>query len=182
MLEIKIPMGPELWDEEKEEFVEPEYKTVKLEHSLVSIYKWESKWNKPFLSSMDKTPEQNLDYVRCMCMTQNTDPEIFTHLSKDNMDAITSYIQAPMTATTIAEDPLERNSRPEILTAEVIYYYMIALNIPFECQKWHLNQLLMLIKVCSEKNKPQKKLSMAELAARNKALNEERRRKMGSKG
>lgn len=181
MLQVKIPLGPEEWDEEKQEFVEPEYKTLQLEHSLVSLSKWESKWGKAFLTKEEKTYEETIDYVKCMTLTQNVKPEVYQHITKSIFKEINDYIENPMTATTIYEDKSSRGSR-ETVTSELIYYWMIALNIPFECQKWHLNRLLTLIKVCNVKNTPPKKRSRRELMSRNAALNAARRKKLNSKG
>lgn len=182
MLRITIPISPEGWDEEKQEFVEPQYKTLQLEHSLVSLSKWESRWNKAFFSKKEKTYEETLDYVKCMTITQNVDPSIYRHLTTENIDQINRYIEAPMTATVINRDGHTGKGNREAVTAELIYYWMIALNIPFECKKWHLNQLLTLIDVCNIKNSPPKKRSRRELMSRNSALNAARRKRLGTKG
>ena len=181
MLQIKVPLIAERWDEEKEEFIEAKYQTLSLEHSLVSLSKWESKWCKPFLTKEDKTAEETLDYIKFMTVTQNVKPEIYDHLTADNIAEINDYIGAPMTATTFSDDRTSKNRR-EIITAELIYYWMIALNIPFECQKWHLNRLLTLIRVCNIKNSPPKKMSKQEIANRNAALNAARRKQLNTKG
>ena len=180
MLRITIPAA-ELWDELKEEFIYTKEQTLQLEHSLVSLSKWESKWCKPFLGKGTKTAEEILDYVRCMTLTQNVDPDVYMYLTKENIEQINRYIEAPMTATWFSEDQHAKPNR-EIVTAEVIYYWMIALNIPFECQKWHLNKLLTLIRVCNVKNQPPKKMSKRDIASRNAALNAARRQKFNSKG
>ena len=183
MLQIKVPVVPEMWDEEKEEFIPAKYKTLQLEHSLVSISKWESKWCKPFLSKNEKTAEETIDYVRCMTLTQNVDPQLYSHLTPKNIDEVMAYIDAPMTATTFSEDPTsKRNNR--VITSEIIYHWMIALNIPQDYRKWHLNRLLTLIRVCSIENQPSKgkKMSQREIMNRNRALNEARRKKLNSKG
>lgn len=181
MLRITIPITPEGWDEEKQEFVEPTYKVLQLEHSLVSLSKWESRWNKPFLSKDEKTYEETVDYIKCMTLTQNVDPEVYDHLTKANINQVNRYIGAPMTATTFSEDKSGKASR-EIITAEIIYYWMIALNVPFECQKWHLNRLLTLIKVCNIKNQPPKKVSKRDIMSRNAALNAARRKRLNTRG
>ena len=180
MLRITIPAA-ELWDEERQEFVSTKEQTLQLEHSLVSLSKWESKWCKAFLSKNDKTAEETLDYVRCMTITPNVDPNTYNFLTPDNIEEINKYIQAPMTATYFREDKNSKGSR-EVVTAELIYYWMIALNIPFECQKWHLNRLLALVKVCNIKNSPPKKYSKRELASRNAALNAARRKQLNTTG
>lgn len=179
MLRITIS-PPEQWDEEKNEFVYIKGQTLQLEHSLVSLSKWESKWCKPFLSKQEKTYEETLDYIKCMTLTQNVNPEIYRYLTNANIREINAYIEAPMTATTFSNDR-GKNNREQI-TAELIYYWMIAQNIPFECQKWHLNRLLTLIKVCSIKNTPPKKMSRGEIMRRNTALNEARKKKLHTRG
>lgn len=180
MLQITIP-AVELFDERISEFISTKEQTLQLEHSLVSLDKWESKWCKPFLSKQDKTPEELLDYVKCMTITQNVDPNVYQFLTDDNLRDINSYIEAPMTATTFSDDKNAKKNR-EIITAELIYYWMIALNIPFECRKWHLNKLLTLVKVCNIKNQPPKKTSKKDLLARNAALNAARRKQLNTSG
>lgn len=179
MLQIVVP-AVEMYNEQTNEFVIAKEQTLQLEHSLVSLSKWESKWNKPFLTKDKKTFEETIDYIRCMTLTKNVKPEVYLRLTPENIEEINRYIAAPMTATTINDrDP--RISR-EINTSELIYYWMIALNIPFECQKWHLNRLLTLIKVCSIKSQSPKKMSKREIMQRNASLNEARRKKLNSKG
>lgn len=181
MLQINIPLSPEGWDEEKQEFVEPIYQELRLEHSLISLSKWESKWCKSFLSSKDKTDEELMDYIHCMTLDEDIDPIVYNYLSSDNVNQINKYIEAPMTATYFSEDKGGKSNR-EIITAELIYYWMIALNIPFECQYWHLNRLLTLVRVCNIKNQPPKKMSRREIMSRNAAMNAARRQQMNSKG
>lgn len=181
MLRIAVPLTPEKWDEEKEEFVSAKYQILQLEHSLLSLSKWESKWCKPFLSNDNKTDEETLDYIKHMSLTPNVDPSVYDHLTAENIDAINKYINAPMTATTFFEDKNNKRNR-EVITAELIYYWMIALNIPFECQKWHLNRLLTLVRVCNIKNAPPKKMSKRATANRYAQLNAARRRQHNSKG
>jgi hypothetical protein len=180
MLQITIP-AVELWDESKQEFVNTKPQTLQLEHSLVSLSKWESKWNKAFLSKREKTFEETLDYVKCMTLTKNVNPKVYEYLSAENVDEINRYIEAPMTATYFMEDDDKGTSR-ETITSELIYYWMISLNIPFECQKWHLNRLLTLIKVCNVKNGPKKRRSQREIMKRNAAMNAARRKRLNSKG
>ena len=181
MLRIEIPLTPEGWDEEKQEFVEPKTQALQLEHSLVSLSKWESKWCKPFFSTTDKTFEEVLDYIKCMTLTQNVKQEVYDHLSENNILQINEYIDAPMTATTFNER-LEKGRSKEIITSELIYYWMIKLNIPVEFQKWHINRLLTLIRVCEIKETPPKKMSQAEIMRRNAALNAARRQQLNSRG
>lgn len=181
MLRITVTTCPESWDEEKQEFIPPKESSLVLEHSLVSLSKWESKWCKVFLSKNEKTEEEVLDYIKCMTITQNVDPDIYNHLSQDNVDKIKEYIDSPQTATVFSQERGGSGNR-EVVTSELIYYWMIALNIPFECQKWHLNRLLTLVRVCNIKNSPPKKRSKKEIMSRNAALNAARRKQLNSKG
>lgn len=180
MLQITVP-GRELYDEEKEEFITERDQVLQLEHSLVSLHKWESKWCKAFLGKAEKTDEEMLDYIRCMTMTQNVKPEVYDRISEENIKQVYEYINAPMTATCISEEP-KGKARSETVTAELIYYWMIALNIPFECRKWHLNSLLTLVRVCNIKNSPPKKRSKREILSRNAELNAARRKQLNTKG
>lgn len=179
MLTITIP-AVEMWDEKEEQFVYSPETTLELEHSLVSLSKWESKWQKPFLSGKEKTEEEVLDYIKCMVLTPNVSPDVYDHLTEDNIADINRYIDAPMTATTFSD----KNNKPsrEIITAELIYYWMITANIPFECQDWHLNRLLTLIKVCGIKNSPKKKMSKREIMSRNASLNAARKKQLNTRG
>jgi hypothetical protein len=181
LLRITIPAVEE-WDERKEEFV-PRMKeqTLQLEHSLVSLSKWESKWQKPFLSRAAKSYEETIDYIKCMTLTQNVKPEVYDYLTVDNIRQVNEYIESPMTATTFSEEKGGKANR-EVITAELIYYWMIALNIPFECQKWHLNRLLTLVRVCNIKNAPPKKMSKRDVMSRNARLNAARRQQLNSRG
>lgn len=179
MLVLTVPAS-EYYDVRTNEFVYFKEQTLKLEHSLLSLAKWESKWGKPFLSTDNKTPAEMLDYFRCMTINENVDPHVYERLSRENQEAINNYINAPMTATTFS-DKQGPKSR-EIVTAEIIYYWMVSMGIPFECQKWHLNRLFALIKVCSIKNAPSKKMSKGEIMRRNHALNAARRNSLGSRG
>lgn len=181
MLQIIVPISPEGWDERKQEFVEPKYKKLQLEHSLVSLSKWESKWRKAFFSKQEKTNEETMDYIKCMTITPNVPPEVYLYLTQANIEQINEYIGAPMTAT-VFYDKKTNKSNKEVITAELIYYWMIALNIPFECQKWHINRLLTLIHVCEIKNRPPKKMSQSEIMRCNAELNEMRKKKYNTKG
>lgn len=181
MLRIVVSLGQEQWDNQKQEFIEPQTQVLQLEHSLVSISKWESKWCKSFIATKNKTDEEILDYVKCMTLTQNVNPEVYVHISQSNINDIIDYINAPMTATTFFDDKQTRK-RSEIVTAELIYYWMIALNIPFECQKWHLNRLLTLVRVCNIKNAPPKKRSKRDVMQSNTSLNRLRKQRLNTKG
>ena len=175
MLQITIP-SIEVFDETRNEFIVTKEQTIQLEHSLVSISKWESKWAKPFLSKNGKTTEETLDYIKCMTITQNVSNDTYMYLTPKNIEEINKYIDSDMTATTFSND--DKTVNRDIITAEIIYYWMISFTIPFECQKWHLNRLLTLINVCNIKNKPPKKMNKREQASRNTNLNEERKRQM----
>lgn len=181
MLRITIP-ATEKWDESKQEFVYTKEQPLQLEHSLVSLSKWESKWCKPFLTKQSKTDKETIDYVRCMTLTQNVDYEIYENLSSENIEQINKYIDSPMTATWFSEDGKQGTPNREQITSELIYYWMIALNIPFECQKWHLNRLLTLIRVCNIKNQPKRKMSKKEIMSRNATLNAARKKRLNTKG
>lgn len=180
MLQITVP-EVEYWDEKNEEFISTKEVTLSLEHSLVSLSKWESKWHKAFLGKEEKTTEELIDYIKCMTLTQNVSDEVYNRLNSDNVQKIKEYIEDSHTATFIYDDPNAPKSR-ETVTSELIYYWMVALNIPFECQKWHLNRLLTLIRVCNIKNKPPKKMSQRQIMSRNAALNAARRQKLHTTG
>lgn len=180
MLQITLP-AIEQWDEKREKFINAKEQVLQLEHSLVSLRKWESKWHKPFLSKEGKTDEEILDYIKCMTITQNVSADTYNRLTSNHFEQIHDYINDPMTATTFSENKHDKSSR-EIITAEIIYHWMIALTIPPEYAKWHLNSLLTLIKVCNIKNTPPKKQSKRDIMSRNAALNAARRKQLNSKG
>jgi hypothetical protein len=179
MLRLKV-VTAEGYDETIGKFVEGDYVVLELEHSLASVSKWESKWEIPFLGSDKKTNEQVLDYVRMMFSGAEFPEELVPFLNKKNYDDINAYINAKMTATTFRE--MKQPASKEIVTSELVYYWMIALGIPFECEHWHLNRLLTLIKVCNIKNQKQTKMTRQEQMAEQRKLNDERRRATGSKG
>lgn len=182
MLQIYVP-GVDGWDEAKEEFVPVVPGTnIVLEHSLISISKWESKWHKAFLGKDQKTPEQIIDYIKCMTITPNIKAEVYDRLTRENIDQVMAYIDDPMTATTINDKSGSRRMSREVVTSELIYYWMVALEIPFECQKWHINRLMMLIQICSIKNQPDKKMSKRSTAQQNAMLNAARRHKSHTRG
>lgn len=180
MLQVLIPER-ELFDEETQEFINVKSNILQLEHSLVSLAKWEAKWCKPFLGKEKKSTDETVDYIRCMTITQHVPPEVYNNIPDIVFTQISEYIDSPMTATWFNERDGARKNR-EVVTAEIIYYWMIAQTIPMECQKWHLNRLLTLIKVCSLKNNPPKKMGRKEMLANRKALNDVRRNQINSKG
>lgn len=174
----------ELFDENKQEFIEIPETILNLEHSLISISKWESKYHKPFLSQDEKTINEIIDYVKCMTINNISDDSIYNYLTDKNVKEINDYIKDPMTATWIKEQ--KKYGQKEIITSELIYYWMIAYQIPFECQKWHINRLMMLIRVCGIKNEEasgkSKKMSKSSILRNNKALNDARKAKYNTKG
>lgn len=177
---INVPKK-EFYDPRTNRFVTVKEQRLVLEHSLLSVSKWEMKWHKAYLSIDQKTDEQNLDYIRCMCLTEPSDPNVFLALTPKNVKDIADYISDPMTATTFKE----RNKKPsrDIITNELIYFWMTTFNIPFDpCQKWHLNRLMTLIEVASIKNQPSKKMSQRDILSQNAALNAARRAKYGTRG
>lgn len=177
-LQIK---GPEVFDEETNEFTTLILGEVRLEHSLVSLSKWEQKFEKPLLREDNKTSEETLWYIRAMSLDENVPEEWWDAVTDDDVREVNEYIGKKMTATWFAETAKPKNSS-SIYTNELIYYLMIAHNIPIACETWHLNRLLTLIRVCDEKNSPPKKMSQAEIMERNRRLNQERRAAMGSTG
>ena len=179
-LTIIVP-GREFFDQKTSRFISTKEQKLVLEHSLLSIAKWEMKWHKAYLSQIPKTEEEELDYIRCMCLNEPLNPMVLLSLSKENIKAIADYISDPMTATTFNR----RDQKPsrEIITNELIYFWMANFNIPFDpCQKWHLNRLMTLIEVASIKNQPPKKMSNRDIYSQNAALNAARRAKYGTRG
>lgn len=179
MLRVEIPES-EYFNEATSEFINIKGQTLTLEHSLISISKWESKWHKPFLGRDQKTTEEALDYVRCMTINHGVDPLVYLSIRPKQFEEINTYIEDKQTATWFNE----RGTRPsrEIITSEIIYYWMISLQIPLECEKWHLNRLLALIKVCNIKNGSSKKMSKKEILSQNRSLNDLRRKQLGTNG
>lgn len=180
MLRITIP-PIEMWDDGKQEFVYRDEKTLQLEHSLVSLSKWESKWCKPFLTNKEKSTEESIDYIRCMTLTQNVNPDVYYRLTSENIAEVNRYIDAKMTATTFSDQGGGKMNHQQ-LTAEIIYHWMIEMQIPFECQKWHLNRLLTLIQVRSIMSQPPKKRSRREIMQRNTSLNAARKKQLKTRG
>lgn len=177
MLQIEVPLTPEYWDEEKEQFIGPKIVTLRLEHSLVSLSKWESKWCKAFLSQKNLSDAETMDYIKCMTITPNVESDVYDHLTQQNINDIVGYIAAPMTATTVRENGRDKPNH-DVVTSELIYHWMIEMQIPFECQKWHLNRLITLIKVRGAKTTKPKPMT----AAQRRELNAARRAKLHSKG
>lgn len=180
MLELDVKLE-EMFDENKDEFVDSMTISLQLEHSLVSLSKWESFFKKPFLSRSEKTEEEVRWYIMAMNLTPDVPPEIFHRLASEHLNSINEYINDAQTATWFNEDKSARRST-DVITAELIYYWMIAFTIPSEYQYWHLNRLLTLIRVCNLKNSKQKKMSRSEWAAKQHSLNEQRLRELGTTG
>jgi len=170
----------ELWDEKNRMFINVKPQTITLEHSLVSISKWESKWHVPFFSQNEKTAEMTLDYIRAMTITQNVNPNVYECLTAEDFREIEQYIEDPQTATTINEKASKPNR--EVITSELIYFWMIQFNIPVEFQKWPFNRLLTLIRICQIKNQPEKKMSRSEILRQNAAINAARRKQWNTRG
>lgn len=179
MLTVNIP-SVEYFDDRTNSFFTIDGGKIELEHSLISISKWESKWKKPFLTKEEKTEEEVLDYIRCMTVTKNVKPDIYKNLTEENIQSINNYIDDPMTATTFNDRGGKKSK--DVITSELIYYWMIVWNIPTEFQKWHLNRLLTLIQVCSLKNSGGRKMSPSEIMKQNAILNATRRKQLHSKG
>ena len=181
MLSINIK-SRELFDESTSEFITVKGGTLKLEHSLVSISKWESKWKIPFLSKKKKTNVQIDDYIRCMSVNGDPDPILIASISSEDKNRIIDYIEEKQTATWFSNLDDKRNTQSDVITSELIYYWMIEYQIPHEYEKWHLSRLLTLIEICNRKNSTPKKMSQAEIMARNKVLNAERKARLHSRG
>ena len=187
MLKIIVPEG-EIFDENTQEFLYTKETTLQLEHSLLSLSKWESKWHKAYLSNNNKTQEEIIDYIRCMTVNKGVKPETYLGLTQSDYEKINKYISAPMTATTFNDSRKQKGKtvsygrrRQHIVTSEELYYDMIAFQIPFECEKWHINRLLTLIRICSIKSEPDK-MKGKDLAKHNRSLNAARRAKHHTKG
>jgi len=180
MLTIIIE-GEEFYNETTEEFETVGSVELYLEHSLVSLSKWESKYHKPFLGSGEKTSEEIAYYIMSMVQDPNATYGTLNNLSEKNLEEINKYIESSQSATTFGIMP-ERKGRGEIITSELIYYWLVAFKIPFECESWHLNRLFSLIRICNIKNSPGKKMPRHEVANRNRELNEKRKAKYGTKG
>lgn len=180
MLSIVIP-GIEFYDEEKDEIIRTKDQPLQLEHSLISLSKWESKWKQAFLDkAKEQSMEQQLDYIRCMTITRSVDPTIYGCLTESLVKEIYEYINDPMTATTIRDIGSPASRR--IITSELIYYWMIEAGIPFECEKWHLNRLLMLIRVCSAESSGGRKMSKRDVARMYAEENARRCRALKTRG
>lgn len=180
MLQLYVT-GGEIYDQKNREFVYVNSTTLRLEHSLISLSKWESMYCIPFLTDKPKTVQQTLDYIKCMTLNPNVDPNIYHFISDEHILQINDYIGSKMTATTFSDSSKRKNR--ETVTAELIYWSMITLGIPVEFQKWHLNRLLTLIHVCNIKNDPEKKkMSAAEIMRRNTLINEQRKAQYNTSG
>lgn len=191
MLTIIVP-AKEAWNDSTQEFVNTKEQKLCLEHSLVSLSKWEAKYHKPFIGNNEKTQEEILYYIQCMTINQNVDPVVYSVLGEKELKQINDYISDSRTATWFNERTSNTNgaqqknsNRGEQVTSELVYYWMVSFQIPFECQRWHLNRLLTLIRICKIKEGQQGKngkMSKRDILSQNAALNAARRAKMHSKG
>lgn len=179
MLTISIP-DREFYNEKENRVILSKGRTIQLEHSLISISRWESKWEKPYLSNKEKTYDEALSYIQCMTVTPNVDPVLYFQLGKKEFEMIDHYIHRKMTATTV--NHRKKGGRSQIITSEVIYYQMILYGVPFECEKWHLNRLLMLLDVCSAKGGTQEKMPLREQLDEQRRLNEQRMKQFKTRG
>lgn len=184
MLELEV--GGELFIPDKNEFLVVKPQILRLEHSLISISRWESKWKKPFHNPNKeerKTVEEFLDYIKCMTVNKQVDPNVYLCLTSSDIEAINKYIEDPMTATWFSDiDGENRSPSREIITSEIVYYWMIKAGIPLECEKWHFNRLVTLIQVFGAKDGTQKKMTKNQTLQRNAKLNAARRKKYNTKG
>lgn len=182
MLTLRVPITEESFDEEKNEFIPPVFIVLELEHSLVSLSKWESKWEKPFLSNVEKTNEEILSYIECMVLTPDFPPEILSRMTEENFTQINQYMNAKMTATWFSDAVPTTKSR-EVITNELIYHWLSAFSIPYQpAETWHLNRLFTLIKVANAKNAKPQKMSKSEIFERNRRLNAQRKAEMNTSG
>lgn len=185
MLKLVIP-ALELFDEKNNLFINQDEVTLELEHSLVALAKWESKWEKPFLGSDEKSTEETLDYLRCMTLNPDVPPEVYRRINDDHMAQVNKYLEAKMSATWFTEPKVSGNApvrrSRETITAEIIYYWIVALQLDWEVQHWHLNRLFTLIKVCNQKNAPEKKRPKRDMVAERQRLNAERKAAMKTQG
>jgi hypothetical protein len=181
MLRISIP-GSEFFDESTSTFFITEPLDLELEHCLAAMSKWEAKFEKPFLSSKQPSHAEVLAYVKCMVLNQDIDFDSPFELPSETLELVNTYINSKQTATTFAEEHTRTSKTSEIVTSELIYYWMVSFNIPFECERWNLNRLLALVKICSIKNSKPKKMSRNEITQRNHELNEARRAALGTSG
>ena len=179
MLKITIPEN-EMWDEVNERFVQVKETTISLEHSLVSISKWEAKYHKSFINTKEKSVEEIVDYIKFMTLTQNVPDVVYLFLTEENYKSINDYISDPMTASSVNDE--KKTGRGEVMTSELLYYYMFANGIPKECEKWHLNRLIMLIKIFGAKSEPPQKMNKVATAKKWANLNAQRRKALGTKG
>lgn len=180
MLRIRIE-GEEFFDEVDNTFSTVGDIVLDLEHSLISLSKWEAEFQKPFLGPGEKTTDEIMEYVHAMIMTQDVPGNIMKRFSADHLTKVNEYIESNQSATTFGQMP-KTPGRSEIITSELIYYWMVAFNIPFECEQWHLNRLFALIRICNVKQSKPKKMSRNEIAARNRELNAQRKAQLGTTG
>ncbi len=180
MLKLTV-VGQELFNEETSEFIIGPDFVLELEHSLVSLSKWESKFQKPFLSKDQKSPEEVLAYIEFMILTEDLPENLMLSLTREHFDVVQNYIDSAESATTFGQLPKQRG-RGETITSELVYYWLVAFQIPFEVERWHLNRLFALIRICNLKNQKPEKQSKGEKARQFRELNEKRRAQYGTTG
>lgn len=180
MLKITIPEVI-LYDEDNNLFTTLNSYTLQLEHSLISVSKWESKWCKPFLSKTPMNRTETIDYIRCMNISQNANDIKYQFIPEESLNLIKDYIEAPMSATVLANDK-EKVLNPGAITSELIYSWMVILTIPFECQKWHLNRLITFINLCQQNSKPKPKRKPGDILRSNAELNAKRLKELNTTG
>ena len=181
MLTISL-INQDFFDAETSEFIEYPDMEIQLEHSLISMSKWESLFEKPFLAPGQRSRDEVLSYIGCMILTPGIDSSVVNRLGNNELSLIDAYISSKQSATTFGDLPARNKSSGETITSELIYYWMVAFNIPFECQTWHLNRLFSLIRILNLKQEKPKKMSRAEISARNAELNAKRRAALGTSG
>lgn len=187
MIEINVPASSVVDPDTNRIYRVKKDQKIQLEHSLISIQKWESRWHIAYLKrDHQKTYEQIIDYIRCMTLTPNVADDVYYCIPDSELKRVAQYIDDPMSATRVHDAPPVKSfgigQKQDVVTAEVIYYWMIAMNIPYECRKWHLQQLLTLIRVINAKNAPKKKRPMKDVLAEYRSINEENKKRFGTKG
>lgn len=184
-----INLGDELFDEETNTFLHPVGKKLHLEHSLLSISKWEAEWEIPFLNT-DKTSEQSLSYIKCCVLDDDFDELLLNTLSDKNILDFNAYLSKGMTAKKIIDlrsslSQKRKSRRPasqKALTSEDIYYSMIQFHVWKECEEWPLQRLLSLLQLCSLKSNSTGEMSKSDQAKFYREENARRKAKYHTNG